>query len=380
MDTIPFHFIMFALDVVLLLGIAWWPVHTFSRTFLGWALFGFFGLLGIAVAAIVFRTNLGQCAVEGLTYHGSAFLIISGIIFAVKGQRTFGIGSALFGLCIFAIGLDMLVIEPNRLVVEHYEIETDKVKTPVRIAFVTDIQTDRIGPYERRTFRTIMEQKADIIILGGDYLQYYPGTFGTEDLPDRFRELFKEIPLTAPLGVYAVHGNIDLAHPYEFRDFFQDTGVEPVHGSTFFEYLGSDQDKGPIDLAILGMIDSIDGVGERGLTDTGNFLVMVGHYPNYAIKDYQNAKKTPDLMLAGHTHGGQIALPFYGPIRVKFLHREDVISRKFLRGMKFFPSGGQLLISRGSGVERGWAPRVRFLCPPEISVIDIVPKNTPSQP
>jgi predicted MPP superfamily phosphohydrolase len=80
-------------------------------------------------------------------------------------------------------------------------------------------------------------------------------------------------------------------------------------------------------------------------------------------------------MLAGHTHGGQIYIPFFGALRTKYTNREALITQEFLRGMKHFKNGGNLLITRGSGMERGWAPRVRFLCKPEISVIDIVPKK-----
>lgn len=380
MDTIPFHFLMFALDMLLWGGLFFWFLRrgktgAFPLDLGVVALLGGLGLFGIALFAKIFGTNFGQCAVEGLTYHGSVFLLVSGGLLFGKRRRIFGVLSALLGLSIFGLGLDMLVLEPYGLVVERYEIETPKLKKPLRIVFVADIQTDRIGKHERRTLETIMEQKADLILLGGDYLQYYPGTPGTETLPERFRDLFLEIPLSAPLGVFAITGNIDPPTQEGLRDYFTDTGIEAMFFSEIIENLGAEQDLGPIDLVLLSVPDSVDGVEDRGLTDTGNFLIMAGHYPNFAIKDYQHTERAPDLMLAGHTHGGQVALPFYGPVRIKFTHREAIISREFLRGMKIFPNGGHFLITRGSGMERGWAPRVRFLCPPEISVIDLVPEK-----
>lgn len=375
MDTIPFHCVMFALDVVLVIGLFYWPIQrSYLWALSGWIVLSGIGIIGIGIIALIYRINLGQCIVEGLTYHGSAFLLLAACILFRKSRRALASVSAVLAVLIFILGFNMLVWEPYSLVVERYTISSPKVKNKLRIVFVTDLQTDHIGQHERRTFRRIMEQNPDLIILGGDYLQYYPGTLGTADLPDRFRALFGEIPLSAPLGVFAINGNLDVAHPYSFADFFEGTGVEPIFGSTIIEDLGIDKNKGPIDLVALSMGDSVDGVGANGLTDTGNFIVMVGHYPNYAIKDYLQSERTPDLMLAGHTHGGQIALPFYGPVRVKFVGREKVITREFLSGMKTLSNGSKFLISRGSGMERGWAPRVRFFCKPEISVIDIEPQ------
>jgi hypothetical protein len=119
--------------------------------------------------------------------------------------------------------------------------------------------------------------------------------------------------------------------------------------------------------------------------DSGYLVIMAGHFPNYAVdgytnhetntagRGYQNAEKAPDLKLAGHTHGGQIVLPFYGPV-----WREDKILQQvpqsMWRGFFPYPNGGHLLVTRGTGLERGWAPRIRLFSPAEISVIDIVPE------
>jgi predicted MPP superfamily phosphohydrolase len=113
---------------------------------------------------------------------------------------------------------------------------------------------------------------------------------------------------------------------------------------------------------------------------------MAGHYPNYAIDGYaasetakpligyRNAERAPDLMLAGHTHGGQIVLPGYGPIwKGDGLLKQ--IPLTMWKGFFSFFNGGHLLVSCGSGMERGWAPRVRLFCPAEISVIEIVPES-----
>jgi predicted MPP superfamily phosphohydrolase len=414
MDTVPFHFMMFALDIILLVGYSLFlllrssfgkpslptiydglpyisqttvpqtttvpqPRWSVLVDFFSLALFGFIGIAGIRVIAKAFDTNRGQCVIEGLTYHGSVFLILVACLLLRKHRIIAAFFSGLLGLLIFGVGFDMLVWEPYSLVVEHYVVETPKLTKPIKIVFVADIQTDRIGSHERRTLKMIQEQQADLIILGGDYLQYYADAKDVADLPERFNELFREIPLTAPLGVYAIEGNIGP------NDLFNKTGVEMVSESTILENLGEEQGLGLIDLVLLSLNDSAGSVGERGLTDTGNFLIMVGHRPNFAIKGfrserypgldegYQDAKRAPDLMLAGHTHGGQIVLPFYGAIGWGGDGFVQQIPRKMRSGMFKFENGGTLIITRGTGMDRGWAPRIRFCCKPEISVIQLVP-------
>ncbi len=375
MDTIPFHFVMFALDIVLVLGLIVWPFKkTIGGTLGGVVLFSMVGLFGIIFFAVVFRSNIGQCVAEGLTYHGSVFLLFVGVLFVFRRHFVLAGLSVLLGLFLFGIGFDMLVLEPYSLVVEHYTIETTKLKKPLKVVFLADIQTDRIGEHERRTLRLVQEQKPDLIILGGDYLQYYEGTPGVDGLPERFRRLFEDAKLTAPLGVYAISGNVDPSSAEAFSELFEGTGIEAVYMSEIIENVGVDKDLGPIDLTLLHYFDAIDGVGDRGLTETGNFQIMAGHYPNYAIKDFMHAKRAPDLMLAGHTHGGQIYVPGFGPLRIKYHGRDAITRASMYRGMFTFENGSHLLVSRGSGMERGWAPRVRFLCKPEISVIEIVPK------
>ncbi|MDR0705340.1 MAG: metallophosphoesterase [Planctomycetaceae bacterium] len=409
MDTIPFHFMMFALDVILLVGFLFslllrasfgkpsslptiydglpyipqttvpLPRWSIFVDFFSIGLFGFIGIAGIRVIAKVFDTNRGQCVMEGLTYHGSIFLLLAACLLFRKCRMVAALFSGLLGLLIFGFGFDMLVWEPYSLVVEHYVIETPKLKKPLKIVFAADIQTDRIGDYERRTLKMIQQQQADLIILGGDYLQYYEGTQGVADLPKRFDELFREIPLTAPLGVYAIEGNIGP------NNLFKNTNVEMITDSTILENLGGEQGLGLIDLVLLSLNDSKGSVGDRGLTDTGNFLIMAGHMPNFAIKGfhserypgldegYQDAKRAPDLMLAGHTHGGQVVIPFYGPLGLGGDGFVKQIPRNMMSGLFTFENGGTLLITRGTGMERGWAPRIRLFCKPEISVIQLVP-------
>ncbi len=93
----------------------------------------------------------------------------------------------------------------------------------------------------------------------------------------------------------------------------------------------------------------------------GALSVMMYHEPAIVVQ----ASVTANLVLVGHTHGGQIALPFYGAL-ITFAGE----GKRFERGM--YDLGGRTLhVSRGIGMEGGRAPRMRFFARPDISVIEL---------
>ncbi len=89
---------------------------------------------------------------------------------------------------------------------------------------------------------------------------------------------------------------------------------------------------------------------------------MLGHAPNFALGEIQ-----ADLLVTAHTHGGQVRFPFIGPI---ITHCR--IPHRWAAGLTVLPGGARLLVCRGIGMERGSAPPMRFLCRPELMVIDLV--------
>ena len=73
-----------------------------------------------------------------------------------------------------------------------------------------------------------------------------------------------------------------------------------------------------------------------------------------------------DLIVAGHTHGGQVVVPGFGPLIT--LSR---IPRAIAAGGLHAMDGNRIYISRGAGSEQGQAPRLRVFCPPEVSILEI---------
>ncbi len=108
---------------------------------------------------------------------------------------------------------------------------------------------------------------------------------------------------------------------------------------------------------------------DRALADIPHedFKVFLYHYPGLI---YTLADRGIDLHCAGHTHGGQVALPFYGAITTMAR-----FGKRFEAGL-YRVHNTQLYVNRGIGMEGGYAPRVRFWCRLEVSLLEIDNDNT----
>jgi predicted MPP superfamily phosphohydrolase len=94
----------------------------------------------------------------------------------------------------------------------------------------------------------------------------------------------------------------------------------------------------------------------------GDYRIFLFHYPDF-IEQMQAGKI--DLYLAGHTHGGQVALPLYGAL-VTLSAR----GKQFESGLHKLGDTCEYT-NRGIGMEGGMAPRVRFCARPEVTVFTI---------
>jgi predicted MPP superfamily phosphohydrolase len=114
----------------------------------------------------------------------------------------------------------------------------------------------------------------------------------------------------------------------------------------------------PADRAALAALGPAPGDGLR---------LLIAHSPDIAP---EAAAAGFDLMLCGHTHGGQIVLPLIGP-----LFSGSAYGRRFIRG-RYRLGRMTLYVTRGLGMEGWGAPRARLLCPPEITVWTILPGDS----
>jgi hypothetical protein len=172
-----------------------------------------------------------------------------------------------------------------------------------------------------------------------------------ERLNRQFNAWMKQVGFRARLGVVAVAGNTDR---YRWTGMFD--GL-PVH---ILDQTGSVQFD-QVQITGLSAYDSFD--SQARVEPADRFHIVLGHSPNFAL-----GRVSADLLVAGHTHGGQVRLPLIGPL-VTFA----AVPRAWAAGVTDLGQGRHLIVSRGVGMERGSAPRLRFLCRPEIVVVDLRP-------
>lgn len=246
------------------------------------------------------------------------------------------------------LGLDAFFVEPRALEVRHLTITSPKVTRRHRIVAVADLQFDEVGPHEQHALRVAMEARPDMILLLGDYAQ---GEEKNAALHAALREHLRASGFSAPEGVYAVRGNVD---GDAWRDAFAGLPIVAIEETTRLE-------RGELVLTGLAMAESF--VPTLAVpAEPRAFHVVFGHAPNFALET------RADLMLAGHTHGGQVQLPLVGPLLTM-----SEVPRAWADGPTRLADGSWLVVSRGVGMERRAAPRVRFLCKPDIFVIDVEP-------
>lgn len=288
----------------------------------------------------------------GVFLHGAVLLAGSAVIWWPT-RRIIALGAAVAAAGILVAAVDAFLIEPTWLHVSYRRIRSERIDRPIRIVVLADLQTDEIGRYEREVFRRALQQKPDLILLAGDYIQ--AGGDRREELCGRLNDFLRRLDWPGPDRVFAVEGNVDAG---DWPEIFRHTPVATVRSTETFEAAG-------ILLTCLARRDSFDPGLKLPRPEPGRFHLVLGHSPNFAL-----GRIEAELLVAGHTHGGQVRLPLVGPLMTL-----SAVPRGWAAGLTDLPGGRKLLVSRGVGMERSAAPRLRFLCRPELPVIDLVPRR-----
>lgn len=251
-------------------------------------------------------------------------------------------------------------IEPHRIKVTRQTLATTKLKsgTKVKILHLGDLHLERITAREKQLNRLITELDADLILFSGDFLNlsYLKDETAQQDARSILRQW------QAPLGVYAVSGSpavdLDEIVPQLLEGLpihrLEKEAVKLHVGEETIQIAGLTCSHKPfIDYPILQQIVS---------PQPEDFTILLYHSPDLAPLA---AELSIDLQLSGHTHGGQVRIPGFGALFTGSLY-----GRRFQSG-RYILDNLVLYITRGIGLEGAGAPRVRFLCPPEITLWEI---------
>jgi predicted MPP superfamily phosphohydrolase len=254
-------------------------------------------------------------------------------------------------------------IEPRLLQVEEVEVPIPGLPSRLdglRIVQLSDLHLSRHVSLEHIQRAVAMAQNlaGDLTVITGDYVS------GKEDNVLSCARALSE--LRAPLGVYAILGNRDYnAGAHRVVDALTTAGLSVLRNQgrpiardggdrADFWLAGLDDVRWRQDDLDAALRDAPDGLP----------VILLVHEPDYAIRIADRAADLGIILqVSGHSHGGQVRLPFIGaPVLPE-------LGEKYPLGLQ---KAGQMWVytNRGVGVT---SPPIRFNCPPEVTALTLRP-------
>lgn len=237
-----------------------------------------------------------------------------------------------------------LKIEPYRLVTEELELVSPYVDEGAKVAILTDIhlKEDFDEAQLEKAVQKINEHNPDAVLFLGDLYDNYELWQGDkEKIKDIFRSLNADIKL-------CVYGNHDYGGKaqWAYKEIMEDSG---------FTILKNKAVETDIGITFYGADDYIFGEkGEKYSFSGESYGFAMAHVPA-SVEMIENS----DFFAAGHTHGGQVRMPFIKP----FWTPKGTL--EYYGGMYDNPDGGKIYVSRGVGTS---IMTVRFNAVPEITI------------
>lgn len=220
-----------------------------------------------------------------------------------------------------------------------------------RIAFISDLHYKSLFKDKKldNLVRQINELHPDVLLMGGDYQE------GCEYVPELFAALAK---VKTSFGTYGVMGNNDYERCHD--DIVKEMkrrGMRPLEHELDTLRRGGDE------IILAGIRNPFD-LGSNGVSPTlllspEDFVIMLVHTPDYA-EDV--VITNTDLVLAGHTHGGQVRILGYAPIVPSHY------SARFLTGLKYNTAQVPMIVTNGLGTSN---KNLRIGAPSEVVIITL---------
>ncbi|MBS0658331.1 MAG: metallophosphoesterase [Verrucomicrobia bacterium] len=246
----------------------------------------------------------------------------------------------------------------------------------VRVALVADTHHGAWVPasYLRQVMAEVNAARPDLIVLLGDYLTHRWVRRGPVKLgrggdpePARVQTAAEALAgLEAPLGVHFVLGNHDYWEGAELmRKALSGLGYRDLNNT------GCWLERGGSRLRLGGVEDMWESRPNlplaAGDTRAGDCFILLTHNPDFAELGGRDPRLS--LMLAGHTHGGQVVLPWLGPPILP-----TMTGKRYASGLCRGPVC-PVFVTRGVGTI---FPPVRFRCPAEVPILQLQPAPRPA--
>ncbi|HKO97374.1 MAG TPA: metallophosphoesterase [Pyrinomonadaceae bacterium] len=281
-----------------------------------------------------------------------------------RWAKRFRVAFAAFVLLLACVIFWAFLVEPNRLVTREQTIAIDnwpKELDGLKIAVLSDIH---VGGWciDDQKMRLIIERtnklQPEIIVILGDYMS---GDSETSDRvePEVFGPVLKE--LKAPLGVYSVLGNHDWWWKGQrVRDGLESNGIKVLED----EVLEVKRQGRSVWLAGLADLWTRPQRIEPTISQvpSGQPIIALTHNPDI----FPRVPERVQLLLAGHTHGGQIRFPIMGTVI-----EPSRVSESYERG-HVFENNHHLFVTTGIGTS---ILPIRFGVPPEIVLLTVRSKQ-----
>ena len=260
------------------------------------------------------------------------------------------------------------LLEPYKIVVRRHDVFLENLPRQaegMRLAQLSDLHCSVITPafVTRRAVRLCNELTPAAVLLTGDYVSRRNSYFrfsGARVLARPMLEYMNEVArelshLRAPCGVFAVPGNHDYSEGnFEFfAELLRENGVTVLRNASTRVR----------EIAIIGLDDLRAGTPDAPRAAAGisadEAQIILTHNPR-AARFFANRNA---LILAGHTHGGQVHLPL-----TNFRRRPADMERSLLLQGFYNIGRAQLYVNNGIGSVH--LP-LRFRCPPEIALFTL---------
>ncbi len=282
------------------------------------------------------------------------------------------------------------LIERNAFAVREESVEVlPHSSTPVRVLHLSDLH---LAPWQKRKIgwiRSLADAKPDLIVATGDFLGHdgavpavrealsaftgVPGVFvhGSNDyfgphLPNPFTYLWRPSTIDtsrSPLdtaGLEAVYSDLGWLNLNNSASELTLNGSRVLFAGTDDPHLDLDK--------LSDVTTAVESVIESSTAPVDAFI-GVTHAPYRRVLDSLTTLGT-DVIFAGHTHGGQVCVPFVGALTTN-----SDLPAKYARGLSTWNHAGRtsrLNVSAGIGTSI-FAP-VRFACPPEAVLVTLLPR------